>query len=129
MVQRCTNPRNKDFSYYGGRGISICDRWRNSFSAFLEDIPERPSAKHTLERRDNSGPYSPENCCWATRKEQGRNQRSNVMVTFQGKTLCVSDWANELGISKGTIARRLRKWTTEKALTTKMRSRGNKLDD
>jgi hypothetical protein len=73
MIQRCTNPRRDNFSYYGGRGIEVCDRWR-TFENFLADMGERPTGL-TLDRVDNDGNYEPGNCCWATRKQQISNRR------------------------------------------------------
>jgi hypothetical protein len=78
MVQRCTNPKRKDFLRYGGRGISVCDRWLKSFSAFLADMGERPPGT-TLDRIDNNGNYEPGNCCWSTISEQNYNQRSRSL--------------------------------------------------
>lgn len=117
MVQRCTNPRRKEFNSYGGRGITICDQWLNSFEAFLADMGERPIG-YSLDRIDNSKGYEPGNCRWADRKIQQRNTRQNRILAIDGISLCVSAWAEQPGASKdATIRSRLRKgWTEREAV-------------
>jgi hypothetical protein len=118
MRERCYNPNQKQFADYGGRGITVCDRWRNSFENFYADMGPRPPGK-TLERSDNSGNYEPSNCYWATRKEQQNNTRRCHKMTFGGKTLNVQQWAEGLGVSHEVLRKRLRLgWPIEKILTT-----------
>ena len=105
MKSRCSNPKLKNYFRYGGRGICVCARWQR-FDEFLEDMGVRPDGM-TLERIDNEGPYSPDNCRWATRTEQANNTRRNRFVTAMGKTQTVSGWAHELGVSRFLIRDRL----------------------
>lgn len=120
MRARCTNPKKSDYQYYGGRGITVCDRWQ-SFENFLADMGEKPPGT-SLDRIDNSGNYEPSNCRWATRAEQMRNTRQTRMLTLNGKTQCVVDWERELGFKPVTITMRLRRgWSVEKALTMPLR--------
>ncbi len=119
MLERCRDPRRK---YHAGRGITVCKRWHD-FVNFYADMGDRPDGM-TMERIDNDGNYEPDNCKWATHAEQSRNTRYNHLVTFQGKTQCVTDWAEELGINRITLYSRLRKgWSVEKALTTLVRTK------
>jgi hypothetical protein len=120
MLKRCYNTNGKAFSNYGGRGLRVCSRWKNSFEKFFEDIGPRPTAKHTIERKDNSLGYCKENCVWATRKQQNRNRRSNRRLTFNGKTQLMVEWEEELGLPKGTISSRVTQygWSVERALTS-----------
>jgi hypothetical protein len=118
VVNRCHREKDKDYTNYGGRGIFVCDRWQgdHGFANLMRDMgPWR--AGYTLERIDVDGPYSPENCRWATWKEQQRNRRDNKLLTYNGKTQCLSAWAEETGVNKTTIrVRLLRGLSPEEAL-------------
>jgi len=105
MRERCLCKTSRAYNRYGGRGITICERWE-SFENFYADMGDRPEGK-TIDRIDNDGPYSPENCRWATDIEQANNKRNNRLLTYKGKTQTVPQWARELGIKTGTIAVRL----------------------
>ncbi len=116
LRQRCSNPNNKNFKRYGGRGITVCDRW-SDFELFLRDVGVRPSIKHTLEREDNSKGYEPGNCRWATRSEQARNTSRNVIVTVLGKEMTLVEAIEIYGGRYGTVLYRIKKGTPpEKAL-------------
>ncbi|MFA7177604.1 MAG: hypothetical protein WC114_10175 [Smithellaceae bacterium] len=122
MIQRCVNKNHKHYHNYGGRGIKVCERWRNSFAAFLEDLGPRPSANHSIDRIDNNGDYCPENCRWATKAEQVRNTRRNRLVAFRGETLCVADLARRHGLTPQALQGRLNAgWPVERAITTPIR--------
>lgn len=118
MIQRCTNPKAVGFKRYGGRGISVCERWL-TFANFLEDMGERPKGLF-IERKDNNGNYEPGNCCWATKIEQARNTRRNRMLTFRGRTQPMCAWADEMNISQDNLENRINQmgWSVDKALTT-----------
>lgn len=105
MIQRCTNPNNERWECYGGRGITVCERW-SRFENFLEDMGNKP-AGHTLERRNNSLGYCPSNCKWATWLEQASNKRNNRKISALGETINLSEWATKTGIKRATIAMRL----------------------
>ena len=122
IKSRCYLKSCPSYSRYGGRGIRVCERWRESFEAFLEDMGKRPSNAHSIEREENNGHYSPDNCRWATKSEQARNRRTSRMVTAEGKTQCLAAWAEETGIPYGTIMSRLVSgWTEQKAITEPVR--------
>jgi hypothetical protein len=106
MHTRCYNPKFKQFQDYGGRGITMCDRWLK-FENFYEDMGEPPSPKHSIDRIDNSKGYSPENCRWATQLEQANNKRNNCHVTYNGKTHTLAEWSRITGIHQGIIWKRL----------------------
>jgi hypothetical protein len=117
MRNRCESPKNNSYERYGGRGIKVCERWKESFLNFYEDMGQRPSPSHSIERNDNDGDYEPGNCRWATDKEQCRNRRSTVMLTHNGRTQSMLDWADELGINRYTIMRRWQRgFTVEQIL-------------
>ncbi len=109
MIQRCTDKKADNYGRYGGAGVTVCERWRNSFQAFREDMGPKPSMDHSIERIDGTKGYEPGNCRWATRKEQCRNKKNNRNITFQGRTQCVAAWAEELGIHRSTIMHRMNK--------------------
>ncbi len=116
MVRRCSNSNDIGFPDYGGRGIGVCERWK-LFENFFADMGN-PLPKTSIERIDINGNYCPENCRWATQKEQARNKRNNVLLTYSGKTQCVSAWAEELGMSSGVLGARVRAgWGIKEALT------------
>jgi hypothetical protein len=118
MKQRCENPSNKDYATYGGIGIKVCERWQKAEN-FINDMQATYQKGLTLDRKDNSLGYSPENCRWATRVQQGRNRRSNVNVTISGKTQCLKAWCEELNMNYATVKFRIRRGKTpEQALTT-----------
>jgi hypothetical protein len=122
MVQCCYYEGHKSYQHYGGRGIQVCERWRNSFEALFEDMGPRPSAEHSIDRIDNDGDYCPENCRWATRTVQARNTRTSRMITLNGQTHCLTDWAALLGIETTTPHWRLKAgWSVDRALTTPLR--------
>lgn len=118
MIQRCTNPNLKAYPSYGGRGITVCDRWRNDFAAFLADMGERPEGT-TLDRIDVDGDYEPGNCRWATATRQARNTRHNRWIEYGGARMTAADWADVLGLSATTLRSRLDHlgWPVERALT------------
>lgn len=118
MRQRCNDSNHHKFKDYGARGIMVCKRWDN-FRNFYEDMGPRPSPQYSIERKNNNGDYTPENCRWATRLEQANNKRSNRLIQFNSQTKTVTAWAQRLGINESTLRERLSKWTIRRALTSK----------
>jgi hypothetical protein len=117
MIRRCTNPRQRSYERYGGRGIRVCDRWRRSFEAFLSDMGHCPPGL-TLERMDNEKGYQPDNCRWATWIDQANNTRASRIIEFGGRRQTVTQWAREIGIKPRTLHRRItRGMSIERALT------------
>lgn len=118
MIMRCTNPNDKQYAEYGGRGIVVCEEWLKSFVAFYRDMgPRHPDLQ--IDRINNDGPYCKENCRWATRKEQARNRRSTRRLTHKGESLPIAEWTERMGFTKNTIRNRLvAGWSIADAIET-----------
>lgn len=117
MIQRCTNPRSRQYKDYGGRGITVCERWR-SFPNFFADMAPRPTGG-LLDRKDNNGSYEPGNCRWATRKEQNSNRRNCIYVDCDGECVTLKEYCRRKGLRYRPIVKRIqdRGWPIELALT------------
>lgn len=121
MKNRCSNPKCAEYHFYGGRGIAVCDEWKISYNAFLRDMGRRPSQKHSIDRIDFNGPYAPQNCRWATQKEQCRNKRDSRLITHDGVTQPLAAWAEGAGMSTGTLWARLKLgWDMGRALSRRV---------
>lgn len=107
MKNRCYNPRAQQYKNYGARGIFVCERWLQSFANFLTDMGDRPEGL-TLDRKDNDAGYSHENCRWASRAEQRRNQRDNVILEYNGEKMTVQEWARKIGRHPATVRARIK---------------------
>ena len=107
MKTRCTNPNRPYFADYGGRGITVCERWRDDFAAFLADMGPKPSPRHSIDRIDNTKGYGPDNCRWATPADQARNTRRNINITRDGVTLCLRAWCERLGLNYARVQSRV----------------------
>ena len=120
MKQRCSNSKKSSYKHYGARGIKVCDRWLESFENFYADMGERPEGC-SLDRIDNDGDYSPENCRWATAEEQGNNRRTNRSVSYEGVEYTISELARHVGIPMYLLWSRIVKygWDVEKAVSMK----------
>ena len=125
MIQRCYNPQTPCYEAYGGRGITVCDEWRESFQAFYEwAMVNGYKDNLTVDRKDNEKGYSPDNCRWVTRKVQANNTRRNHYINYSGEKHTVSEWAEIIGIMPDTLrCRIIRGWSVEKALTTPLMTR------
>jgi len=125
MKRRCYQPHRKEYVFYGARGIVMCDSWKSSFVAFFEDMGERPSPKHQIDRVDVNGNYCKENCRWATPMENSNNKRNNVILTLNGRSMTISQWAREMNVFKMTLVKRKnRGWTDEEILTKPLKNVG-----
>lgn len=117
MRHRCESPSHRAYSHYGGRGITVCERWRQSFATFFADMGPRPHG-HTLDRIDNYGPYSPANCRWSTNEQQASHRSTSRWVTYNGVTMTTSQWARSIGMRPRTFQARLRRgFSFEAAMT------------
>lgn len=126
IKERCYYPRHIKYSRYGGRGISVCDEWIKSFESFRHwALSNGYREGLEIDRIDNNGNYSPDNCRWATIKENRRNRSTNRLLLFKGEKKCMSEWAEITGIDQGVIKDRINKlkWTVDKALTTPIKSK------
>jgi len=125
MKQRCTNKNHRSYKNYGGKGIAVCDEWINSFDVFrFWALSHGYSKELTLDRIDGHGNYCPENCRWATFKQQGNNRVTNRILTYKGESHTMSQWCDITGLSKATIYGRLKSgWDIEKVIETPSRTR------
>ena len=119
MISRCENKNDPNYYLYGDRSIRVCDRWRNSFQDFYNDMGKRPDGYY-IDRTDNNGDYEPSNCKWVTSQESAFNRRTNHLLYFRGVSKPLKKWCDELGLSVHAVSARINKfnWTVEKALTT-----------
>lgn len=127
MRDRCANPRKRYWANYGGRGITVCERW-DDFANFAYDMGPTYHPGLTIDRINNDGPYSPENCRWATHAEQHLNRSDNHFLTYQDRTMTIKEWADETGLDFKLIWQRITRdgWTVERALTAPIRTRSAK---
>lgn len=128
MIDRCFNKNNPQYSIYGGRGITVCEEWRNDYIAFREwALSNGYDENLSIDRINNDGNYCPENCRWATAKEQANNTRKTRLITYCGETHSVSEWARILDIKQSTLSMRINKygWDIEKALGKEVRNYGS----
>lgn len=117
---RTTNPKCKEYKWYGARGIVMCDAWMNSFETFYEHVGDPPDPTYSIDRIDNEKGYEPGNVRWASAKAQNNNRRSNVLIAAHGRSLTASQWSDEIGIKRSTISARIRNgWLGEDAVSLK----------
>jgi hypothetical protein len=133
MIQRCHNPNNKAFGRYGGKGVTVCDRWRfgdgevSGFQCFISDMSDRPTPGHSIDRCDNAKGYEPSNCRWATRVEQQNNTTANRWVEFEGQRMTLVQASKAAGIAYTAVRLRLgRGWDVQRALNTPIDTKRHK---
>lgn len=122
MKSRCLNPNAREYPRYGGRGISVCERWSNSYEAFEADMGPRPAGMQ-LDRIDNDGNYEPGNCRWVTKQANARNRSSNVLLTVDGVTRTATEWGEITGLGETVLSRIGRGWDAERAVKTPLDNR------
>jgi hypothetical protein len=117
MKARCSNPNLKAFKNYGGRGITVCKEWQESYEVFIKDMGRRPSTEHSLDRKKNDLGYNPNNCRWVTRDVQNSNHRGNHILNLHGKSMNIQQWCHLLGLKHRTVRSRLQRgWSIKDAL-------------
>lgn len=123
IKSRCFNQKVPEYKHYGGRGITMCQRWIDSFENFLADMGSKPSKLHSIDRIDNNGNYEPSNCRWASFNEQANNKRSNRLVIINSKSKTMSEWATENGLNREIVHKRLRRgWSGESLIASPMQA-------
>lgn len=119
IKNRCYNSKYSQFKNYGAKGIKMSDVWRYNFAKFVEDIGQRPSKKHQIDRIDNTGNYTLDNCRWSTSRENCRNKSTNKHIFYEGEKLLYCQWSEKLGLHRSTVGRRIKNgWTEKDAVTT-----------
>lgn len=112
ILERCRNPEHPAYPRYGGRGVAVCERWRNDYGAFVNDMGPKPTPKHTLDRIDNDGPYSPGNCRWATMAQQQNNRGNNIVFVIDGHRIPLAQVCAQFGAAPTSVVRRAKKWAS-----------------
>lgn len=124
MRNRCYSPESEHFNRYGGRGITVCDKWKNDFDSFFYDVGPRPSNQYSIHRINNNGNYEPGNVEWATKEVQCNSRASSRVLEYVGQRKTLSQWSRDTGLGISTIHFRLKSgWTVPEALTTPLRRR------
>jgi hypothetical protein len=119
MISRCHHAKNAAYQSYGAKGINVCEKWKNSFPAFIADVGKRPSVDHSLHRKNSGLGYNPSNVVWATSEEQNNNKGNTVLIEHDGKKQSLALWAKETGLNRQAIINRIaRGWSIARALTT-----------